>query len=133
MKSIVRNTQICRGAPTFEGTRLTVFNVVTRIAQEGCEITCPDLDISIAEAAVCLRYCADLLCVSDGTRLPFCQGCRLETIPNPQIFARAEEFVATGDPSVIGLSVTAEECESDLALTWLVAAEQIAKLPPAQD
>ena len=116
-----------------ERTRLAVFDVVARTAQEGYETTARDMMLSADEVRGCLRYCANLVCVQDGNGLPFCHGCRLAQMPRDQITEKAELFVETGDPEVIDIRVSIEEHESDLSLTWLVASEQLAKVPATPD
>jgi len=124
---------ICGGSPTLEGTRLAISDVVTLVALQGHEAIACDMTVTIDEIRSCLRYCADLLCVRDGDGLPFCHGCKLARIPSAQIAEIREQFVETGDPMTIGLSLTSEEFESDLSLAWLIASEQLGKMPVFPD
>ncbi len=76
------------------------------------------------EVLNCVKYCADLNCVSGNYELPYCDGCFLSKCPKDEIKVKANEFILTGDPSVIGVKESPAAYINDISLTWLIAAEQ---------
>lgn len=99
-KPVVCTEGICAGAPCLEGTRLTVFNVVRRVSQEGIESfreDYPRLDRSSIVNA--LNYCRTRQCERDRPA-HYCDGCTLRRVHDGESFddfLRACGYVQTLD------------------------------------
>lgn len=107
MKNIVINKQISSGAPTIQGRRLTVYNVVTKIYYEdSLKTALEDSEISIDEAKDAVNYCSSLKCQEDPDLIKFCSGCILRTLQDEWNFNKEyyREFYDKGSDSKFTIS-----------------------------
>jgi uncharacterized protein (DUF433 family) len=81
--------RVCNGAPKIKGRRLTVYDVVSGIFNEGLDVYLSDREISIAEASQAILYSRNLQCQIDAPQ-NFCSGCILRTIKDGWKFSREE-------------------------------------------
>ncbi|MCP3684699.1 MAG: DUF433 domain-containing protein [bacterium] len=82
MKNIIQcDPEICSGNPRIHDSRVTVYNVVTRIyLEDNLDIACEDLRITENDAKEAVFYCSELKCIVDESLSNFCGGCFLGEI-----------------------------------------------------
>ena len=81
MNSVLINEHISSGAPTIQGRRLTVMNVVSKIYyEESLEAALEDYEITLDQARDAIDYCSSLKCQEDPKLIKFCSGCILRTL-----------------------------------------------------
>lgn len=113
---IVRNIQICGGAPTLAGRRIMVANLIFRAKVDGIEVTQRDLGLSASSIEEAIAYCSDLKCIQEFEELPLCEHCTLRGL-SPH-YLKASGFLESKDPSTIQL-----EEKSDCWHNWILASE----------
>src|ERR1700755_641192 len=96
--------EVCNGAPKLKNRRLTVYDIVSGIYNEGLESYSEDREISIEEARQAVWYSKNLQCQIDRP-VNFCDGCILRTIKEGWKFKRDElQEVTLEDDTKITLS-----------------------------
>jgi uncharacterized protein (DUF433 family) len=142
MKNIVVNKGISSGAPIINGSRLTIFNVVSKIFYEdNLEIALDDYEISIDIAKEAVKYCKNLDCQKDNKLIKFCSGCILRTLQDGWDFKKenCKEFffdegnqtvsiTKDGDRIFLGSLQTMEDNDFGKA-GWVLASEVEEKYP----
>ncbi len=79
MKKIITvNPEICNGNPSIKGTRITVFDLITRITDIGLGNILKNSDfISFEDIKEAVLYCQKRICDTDYS---YCGGCTLRSI-----------------------------------------------------
>lgn len=71
----------CSGCPRIKNTRITVYNIITRIYLENdLNIACEELRIVQEQARQAIDYCKILKCINDKNLINYCSGCFLGEI-----------------------------------------------------
>lgn len=122
--SIECDYQICKGSPRIGGTRITVYNIISRIYLENdIEIACEDLRITIEEAEKAILYCESLCCINDKSLINFCSGCILRDFfdngEDIKMFSYLKKKKIDIE-SQIG-SIEEEYCIEEIKIGWLLA------------
>ncbi len=76
---IVKDLRICSGQPTLQGSRLTVYEIVMGVFDDGMFEYAKDHEISIPTIKSTLEYCNNLFCQNDQTGL-YCNNCILHSL-----------------------------------------------------
>jgi uncharacterized protein (DUF433 family) len=134
--------RVCNGAPKLKGRRLTVYDVVSGIFNEGLDVYLSDKEISIEEASQAILYSKNLQCQIEAPN-NFCDGCILRTIKDGWKFSREElQEITLENQTTITLTEgggiylgTVKEYENEMfgKLGWAMAEAVLERYPKLTD
>jgi hypothetical protein len=76
--SIERNPDKCFSRPSIKGRRLSVYDVISGVGNEGVAY-CIDMEVTKTELDESIQYCMNLYCLYNSQN-KFCNGCFLNKI-----------------------------------------------------
>ncbi len=89
MKLIECNKAKSFGQPSLVNTRLTVFDIVSKVYyEESIDVVLSDYFISLDSVKAAINYCRNLNCQKDKDLINFCEGCLLDTLKDGWSFSK---------------------------------------------
>lgn len=114
MRNIVSTKDVLMGAPRIEGTRISVYDIVSSLWHDrDIEQYSNDFEITQEEIKDAIVYCKNLKCQKNNVT-KFCNGCILNSINEKEIIYNQiydDLFVNQGDNFFIAESISDLENE----------------------
>jgi uncharacterized protein (DUF433 family) len=110
MSKIIVNKEICSGAPTINGSRLTVYNIISGLLySKNTDEYLSDFELSRTDLKNVVNYCSKLECKREEKIYNFCEGCILRSINDGRFKSHEYTEIELSEGSVISYSEKNDE------------------------